>query len=147
MYQSGFYEAYEANVGFEAYAGRVFKLYVDGKPENAESITVSREDVQWAARHFHIAADFAKLLDNFRLHFERNETLPFAEVKELLDGITKGFRDAASGPQAVLPIMLLDEMVRRSSPGVTGARETLLEVTLFDPDNADEPLHYIPIPG
>jgi hypothetical protein len=112
-------------------------------------VSISTQAQQWARFHYLIANEFASFLKKFQVSLDRHQQQSLGELQAFLTKLVAKLQDAGQGEQASLPFLLLDELVRRTSPPAgpndEEPRRALLEVTLFDDKN--QPTNRIPIIG
>lgn len=107
-------------------------------------VDVRETDVLWAERHYRIARRLAQFLDDFRVVLQKQGKLKWGDLEDFVKDLSVQLEKIAAGPQRALPLLLLDDLVRRSSPGDPQARSALVTVTLFDASGQKE-LNVIPI--
>jgi len=112
-------------------------------------VSISEPAKAWARFHYLVSVALAKFLDEFRDSLLKSRRQPLGNLEEFLKDLVSTLQEAGQGDQASLPFILLDELVRRTSPADVAegqeARRALLEVTLVD--DKGNPATRIPIIG
>jgi hypothetical protein len=113
-------------------------------------VSISDPAKAWARFHYLVNAALAKFLDEFRESLATSRRQPLGHLEEFLKDLVSKLQQAGQGDQASLPFILLDELVRRTSPAEPPPegkepRRALLEVTLTD--DKGNPATRIPIIG
>ena len=112
-------------------------------------LDVEDNDVIWAETMYHRIVDLSEFLYKFRQTLQGDNEITLQDLGDLLGKFIREMKDLNRKDYALrsLPILVLDEMVRRSSKNNTSTRTALLEITLYDKENPDKEAHYIPISG
>jgi len=112
-------------------------------------VSISEQAKAWARFHYFVDVALARFLHEFRESLQKSRRQPLGNLEEFLKDLVSKLQQAGQGDQASLPFILLDELVRRTSPAEAPEgqepRRALLEVTLLD--DKGKPANRIPIIG
>ncbi len=148
LYGARIFEAFKKNPNLSAsqWTSKTFTVASGGK---SVQVDPRETDVEWARVLYFRNVWLAKFLEDFRQALVGEKQLTFESLQGQLEEFVEklknvGKRDAHL---AAMPFLLLDTMIRRSSPGEKDVVEALLEVILYDKTDPTKELLYIPIQG